>query len=479
MFGLFGKKNNKPAAMNPGMELMFTNSTMRLSPDEMAQILRTSPEKLAAFEKAYQVKAIDSFDENDVFGMNAKTAVSQNQNRNLSDTCPEWMVDAITRKLIGETHTVRFQNGRIERCDWSLFGANVQPVGKDQLMAVDEPGRPALTHEYMKCHIPGETDGTLLWMWDQYQKATDPEMKQRFYHMFRQGLDILDLGPVTYAMIGTNPTSMSHWLPFIYKQALEAGFKVPDTVIAKVPITMLQLTRLEYIGLSPATLKIVDGWAHHIFELHDDREYFIKTGTYSSKFDFRNCHVHGEKEVRELGEYLLFIHSQAIEAAGPLSLPSIYGMSTTNEWVVRDFIPDREDLPHIYKGLPLRTEYRVFVDFDKKTVIGTSPYWEPGMMKQRFAHGGSIHEKHDYVTYLTREKDMLAEYAANIDKVKSMCQNVARTADLEGQWSVDVMQDGTDLYLIDMAPAENSALYGCVPKQLRRPMTENWIPTLG
>ena len=479
MFGLFGKKNNRPAAQpNPGMELLFTNNSMKLTPDEMAQILRTSPEKLKAFEKAYQVKAIDSFDENDVFGMDARTAVAQNQNRNLSDTCPDHIVDAIVKKLIGETRTIRFHDGKIDNCDWSPYGMDVPSVTKDELMAIDEPGRPALTHEYMRCHIPGETDGTLLYMWDQYQKATDPEMKHRFYHMFRQGLDILDLGPVTYAMLGMNPTSMSHWLPFIYRQALEAGFKVPDTVIAKVPITLLQLTRLEYTGLSPATLRIVDDWAHTVFELDDDKEYFIKTGTYSSKFDFRNCHVHGEKEVRELGEYLLFIHSQACEAAGPLSQPSIYGMSTTNEWVVRDFIPDREELPHIYKGLPLRTEYRVFVDFDKKTVIGTSPYWEPNMLKQRFAHGGNIHDKHDYVTYLTREKDMLAEYAANIDNVEAICMDAAQTADLEGQWSVDVMQDGTDLYLIDMAPAENSALYDCVPKELRNPMKENWLPRL-
>ena len=48
--------------------------------------------------------------------------------------------------------------------------------------------------------------------------------------------------------------------------------------------------------------------------------------------------------------------------AGPLSFPCIYGVSTTNEWVVREFIPDKEGNPCIYHGLPLHTEYRVFVD---------------------------------------------------------------------------------------------------------------------
>ena len=104
------------------MELLFTNNSMKLTPDEMAQILRTSPEKLKAFEKAYQVKAIDSFDENDVFGMDARTAVAQNQNRNLSDTCPDHIVDAIVKKLIGETRTIRFHDGKIDNCDWSPYG---------------------------------------------------------------------------------------------------------------------------------------------------------------------------------------------------------------------------------------------------------------------------------------------------------------------------------------------------------------------
>lgn len=50
--------------------------------------------------------------------------------------------------------------------------------------------------------------------------------------------------------------------------------------------------------------------------------------------------------------------------------PSIYGAATTNEWVVREFIKDKENNPCIYKGLPLHTEYRVFIDADTKEVLG-------------------------------------------------------------------------------------------------------------
>ena len=60
--------------------------------------------------------------------------------------------------------------------------------------------------------------------------------------MFRRGLDILDLDPITYEMLSMNPNSMGYWLPplidGIQKQRF---FKVPKTKVIKVPLTLLQL----------------------------------------------------------------------------------------------------------------------------------------------------------------------------------------------------------------------------------------------
>jgi hypothetical protein len=218
-----------------------------------------------------------------------------------------------------------------------------------------------------------------------------------------------------------------------------------------------------------------------VFELNTDNEYFVKTGTYSSKFDFRNCRVAGDKEVRELGEYLLFIHSQAVRMADPLNNVSIYGVSTTNEWVVREFIPDDGTDPTIYHGLPLRTEYRAFVDFDTDTVLGIHPYWDPEVMKNRFdrAADSDIDAAHDAVTYRMNENRLKKSYDANKDRVVSHLENVIKDVNLEGQWSVDIMQNGDDFWLIDMAVAENSAFYEeTVPERLRHPMEENWLPDL-
>ena len=44
------------------------------------------------------------------------------------------------------------------------------------------------------------------------------------------------------------------------------------------------------------------------------------------------------------------------------------------------------------------------------------------------------------------------------------------------QWSVDVMRNGNDYYIIDMALAENSALNDCVPSNRLRAYPQQWLP---
>ena len=49
---------------------------------------------------------------------------------------------------------------------------------------------------------------------------------------------------------------------------------------------------------------------------------------------------------------------------------------------------------------------------------------------------------------------------------------------LNGQWSIDIMQDGQDLYIIDMALAATSALTHCIPTGKLKPIIENWLPEI-
>lgn len=475
--------------MKEGGEKMFQflqkmfSKDLSLDKDQIAAFLKISPEALKIFEESYSAILDDNTSDNNFFEVNAKQAAAEHEgiiteeNKLLDD-----MIQRIVDELVNITpvweydgHTVTALNEPDEKI--------VHPVTNEEIVSLPEELRPQLTGSLAKVDIAEPSYIGLLDIYQRYLKEKNLQKKQRFYDIFRQGLDILDLDSVTYEMIERNPNSMSHWLPQIVEAAkCQDFFKIPKTTIIKVPLPMLQLTRLEYNSLSRATLDIVDQFCKKVFHLDERKDYFVKTGTYSSKYDFRNAKVSSAKEVRELGEYLLFIHYQACQMASPLAQPSIYGVSTTTEWVVREFVKDKEGNPCIYKGLPLHTEYRVFVDFDTKEVLGMNPYWDPNVMKQRFGHeedANSPHNKHDYIIYSMHEETLMRRYGENKDSIAEHVQSlICDTEDLYGQWSIDIMQNGNDFWIIDMALAENSALRDCIPKEKLKLVKEDWMPKI-
>ena len=445
----------------------------------IAELLKTDVHSLEEFEKAYAKTALKNSESDNLFDINAKQATNM-VGKPAIDVATEDIIDRIVAELLAQTESLTaFPDGNYEvsLADERHSGF---PVTNKEINALPKELRPQLTGNLMKIDLDAPSYQAVLNYYAEYLKAPNTPRGKHAYNMFRQGLDILDLDPILYDIIGMNRNSIGHWLPFLCEATKhQQFFSIPKTKIIKVPITLLQLTRCAYSELTPTTLDIVDRFCQKAFSLDVSKEYFIKTGTYSSKYDFRNCYVHGAEEVKELGEYLLFIHFQALQMASPLSKPMIVGASTTNEWVVREFIPDKENAPTIYKGMPLHTEYRVFVDMDTKQVIGIHPYWDPVVMKHRFGHeadADSPHQTHDYIIFRMYEDTLMARYKENADKVKKHIEEMLPYFLLEGQWSIDVMQNGDDFYIIDMALATNSALVECVPKNLLKPAKENWIP---
>lgn len=455
----------------------FLKKKLNINKDEIASLLNTNKEALSAFEDAYN--SINEPISNNLFKVNAKQYSKMMSNDITYDL--EDIVNRIVNELLSNTQIIS-----LSEKESSLPFIQSNPVTLEEINSIPEEVRPELTGTLIKKDISGNSYEVLLNTYLQYIKETDLTKKQNLYGCFRQGLDILDLDSITYKIIGTNPNSMGYWLPkMIPAMEEERFFKIPETKIIKVPIPILQLTKLDYMSHTPTTLQIINRFCEKIFDLDTSKKYFIKTGTYSSKFDFRNALVQGEKEVKELGEYLLFIHSQAIAMAhydlSGHKQPIIYGVSTTNEWVVREFIEDAEENLTIYHGLPLRTEYRAFVDFDTKEVLGIHPYWDPDLMKKTFERRSSedIDAYHDYIAYTANESRLMERYNQNKDKVVNHLKNCISNISLHGQWSIDIMQNGNDFWFIDMAIAENSAFYNeCVAIEDRRPSKENWIPDL-
>ena len=441
------------------LDLSLSRNYTKAELDLVALLLKDSPERQREFENLYEQFEVDAENLN-LFQQNAAKVIDKSDKFLALSESAETLVNQIVEELVSQT------------VFWDSLKGEVLPYPQPVQYLTDSKTFLSLQDKGLqfsgylcKQDMPESSSKALLSQYKSYVKTGH----KIFYNLFRQGLDILDLDSFVYELLNHDPNTMSNWL-FAIKEVVDQTnfFKIPRTRIIKVPLALLQSTRVyEYQELSPLSLEIINRYAQKVFELDLEKDYFIKTGTFSSKFDFRNAKVTKGQEVSELGSYLWFIQHQATQFASPLNNKVVYGVSSNNEWVVREFIDDKENNPTIYNGLPLHTEYRAFVDFDTKEIIGISPYWEPSVMKKHFLDLGSLNgvqKQHDYINYINHEETLMKRYEENKDLVVSEVLKLLKDCKLKGQWSIDVMQNGSDFWLIDMARASESALSDCVPK---------------
>lgn len=473
--------------MNIDFEKIFGKKKVDI--DKICKAIKVNPDILKEFENSYKFASIDNTKRTNNSGFNG-TEINNRIVDELVSLTSKWIYDD--------------KNYSVSDC----LSLPNDTVTMEDLSSIPLDIRPQLTGTLMKVDINSNSGMDLLETLYNSLVSKDKSKKQSYYNRFRQGLDLLDLDSITYALINQNKDSMGYWLPKIASSVDNEGFfKIPKTSIIKVPIPLLQLTRIGYDEINRTSLDITNEYCKRVFDLNSNNKYFIKTGTYSSKYDFRNTLVEGD-EVNSLGEYLLYIHSQALSMAHfdiyNLKKPIIYGVSTTTEWVVRDFIDDAENNLTIYHGLPLHTEYRVFVDFDTKKVLGVHSYWDKDLLTKSFndrinheiefmnkinindpnyeniknqSYQSLIDAKHDLITYLGNYEDLNDRYIKNKDMVCSHIDNIIQDCDLTGQWSIDVMQNGDDFYIIDMHGASHSTFYKeTVSIEDRKVDNECWIP---
>ena len=427
-----------------------------LTVEKAVKIFKDSKEKFEEFEEFYKKNVLTEIPEN-YFEVNSRQATDKVATAGEIDY---ELVKRIVDELADGTRLIEIKNSKV--IEKTLTCENNPITDINELIELDKGKQVQFTKNFSKFDIsPVESLKTLMFF------------AKHNYGMFRGGLETLDLSPTLYKILDNNMNQMGYWLP---KVAEISPFKIPDTKIMKVPLSLLQLGRVfEYNELTPTTFKIINEYCKKVFELDLNGTYFIKNGVFSSKFDFRNAKVTTPQEVAELGQSLFYIHQQACQMASLLNNKSIYGCGTTNEWIVREYIesPVKET---IYMGLPLNTEYRIFVDFDTKAILSDNQYWNKEVMNKRFEENRNSHDVHDVITYNMASERLEKTYNENIDKVKEMVQELLNNnIEMTGQWSVDIMQVENDFYLIDMALAENSFYYDSVPKELRKPTTERWL----
>lgn len=298
---------------------------------------------------------------------------------------------------------------------------------------------------------------------------TDQYMHRQYHGLFHRTASVSDLTEDLYKRFKLNPNSMTHWLPKVVAanntvtSAAPAPFLIPETTIWRLPIELAQYIRIPYEETTPASRVLFNDIISTVFELKPDTTYFIKTGTFSCKFEFANARC---SEPEEMGEYFQVIQNIAMSL----------GAGESVDLVVREYIEDTEDNPTIYHGMPLRTEYRAFIDLDhcdpttgepEPRLLGITPYWHPSVMEKALALASSDvgagfgHINDDYHTYRAHKDSLMSKFHVHRDDVIARITALLpalRAQGLRGQWSVDIMKNGEDFYLIDMALMCESAL---------------------
>lgn len=243
-----------------------------------------------------------------------------------------------------------------------------------------------------------------------------------------------------YQMAGENPENMSYWLPKIKNSTTKekSDLQIPETKIISFNFDTWNWLRSDYYTdekVKAFNDSVVDKLNHFL----EGETLFMKTGVFSDKFSFYHAVI---KDRSKIGDQFLDMYYNSM----------LLGADLTNEAVFREMIEDKEGRKQIYEGMPLHTEFRVFYDFDNQKVVGVSNYWHPELM-----------ENHLYGNDLENYQKERVQLVYDYEKYKNTVMAevdffMAGCSELKGKWSIDVMKNGEDLWLIDMARMERSAL---------------------
>jgi hypothetical protein len=258
---------------------------------------------------------------------------------------------------------------------------------------------------------------------------------------------------------------VSYWL----QNVVGHGLVVPETAVLQ--LNLEQFKWLTGENFTRSSVDIFSSWIKEKLQESDfntNRPLFLKTGVFSNKFVFSECKV---DDVDDIGEkFLKIFYSGTILLVPPSS-----------EIVVREYIHPQTNCQTIYSGMPLRTEFRTFYDFDRKKVMGCFNYWDRKVMQSNL-------KGRDLESFNLAVDELERDYSKNVGLVTDMVGESMSSVDMKGQWSIDIMKNGSNFYLIDMALAEKSYYYDqLVSKQKllgkgenksKRPLTRIDIETL-
>lgn len=243
-----------------------------------------------------------------------------------------------------------------------------------------------------------------------------------------------------YNSLKENINNISYWYPKIK----DCGMLIPDTHIVQVPE---DIVKSFFMDNAEDDMSNVYEWVKNSLmpSLPNNLKglIFMKNGAFSNKFDFKTCCIRANP--LEIASNLIDINYTSL----------MFDTAGNTEVAIREVIySDTKEIPCIYNGMPLRNEYRIFYDFTNKKPLYIVNYWDWDYCYDSISRNAT-----DKIIYESVYPKLLKHYEENKDRVIQTVSEHMKNVDLEGIWSVDILEDENDLWLIDMAIGYRSAYW--------------------
>lgn len=216
-----------------------------MSKEKLAEMLRVTPEALKAFEKSYQLHSMNEPISDNLFKVNAKQAASLNPKQDVPEKGKvQDLIDRIVNVLLDQALIYEYDGkpgftyGNIYSCNQTrtVKVPENSEVTLEEINELPKELRPDLTGRYVKKSLSDGTGDALLEQYQQYLNTKDPRKKRFLYDHFRQGLDMLDLDGISYAILDRCQNSIGNWFPQLVNAIFYSDFfQLPKTKIMKVP----------------------------------------------------------------------------------------------------------------------------------------------------------------------------------------------------------------------------------------------------
>ena len=236
-----------------------------------------------------------------------------------------------------------------------------------------------------------------------------------------------------YNSYKSDKNNYSYW----YEKVKECGINIVKSYIYQIPFEQYLNSHSD----DKDKIKRFEEYIKDIIKELPYRIYNIKNAVFSNKFNFESCIAYKNDIPEKIG---LINYASACVGAGGYT-----------ELVVRELINyDEYTIPTIYNGMPLRSEFRVFYDFDEKKVLYSVNYWD-------YDYCYSYLNTTDKIIFEHERKRLEENFINKKHEVAKLVLEHMKEVNLTGKWSIDILYNELEdnYWLIDMAEAHRSAYW--------------------